>query len=187
VPTAAAAPRQIKMGPGLVYVGAEGATDLDTLANPLTSAIPADYIFLGFTKEGSVIKYQQEIARFTPAERTRPAKAVRQSTGTTFEVAAVEMTLTNLQRALNGGVITNPAGQVFRFDPPQDQDALTFASLLWVGEDNLERALFRKALQEGEVERKNDRSDDAASLPMMFQCYDPGSGKRDFTWYSEHE
>jgi hypothetical protein len=93
-------------------------------------------------------------------------------------------TLSNYQRALNGGVAAlTPTGttgtEVTMFEPPAPGSE-TRAMLLWESTDSTVRILCRQVIQGGEVSSAFQKAPNFAVIPCTFQLEIPTGGTEPF-------
>ena len=163
-------PRAVRVGPGKLYVAAEGATEPEDLVTAWSGA----WTLLGYTQEGSEFVFEQEFEDVFVAEELDPILTLQTTRRVLVNFNAAQITAANMQRALNGGTITTDEG-VTKFEPPGVGD-YTHIAIGWEAEDSLERWIFRKCLQIGSVNIARRKSPDLATLPMSFSAVKPATG-----------
>lgn len=164
-------PKNVRVGPGWLYIGAVGATeptDLDTDWDY------ADWTPIGYTDEGSEFQFDRTVENVEVAEELDPVLTFETSRSTKISFASAEITARNLQVALNGGDI-NVSGATTTFEPPEAGD-ITYVAIGWQATDGLERWVFRKALSAEPVSIGRRKSPDKAVIQMGFQVVKPDSG-----------
>lgn len=162
-------PLAVRVGPGILRIAEIGSTeptDLDT-------AWDNDWVELGYTAAGSEFVFVQGFEDILVAEELDPVEVIQTSRQTTVNFSLAEMTALNMQRAMNGGVITTPAGLV-QFEPPS---VGTFNDVMlgWEADDGLERWVFRRCRNVGSVNIPRRKGAEKAVLPMSFRALKPPS------------
>ena len=114
------------------------------------------------------------------AEELVPIRYEEANKNETLSFAAAEMTVDNLTRAFNGGVVTTLSGAVVRFEPPAIGQA-TRAMIGWESTDGTERWIFRKCVQAGNVTIARKKSPDKALIAMEFRLEVVGGGVKPWT------
>lgn len=169
--------------PGFLWVAAVGVTaPTNTVAGSVfTDAIGASYFPLGPTTEGSTFAYSSSVEPMRVAELFDPVRYATTERSGTFSFSLTDWTLTNVRRALNGGVGALAAtsgtgatslGLVEPVTPGQE----VRCALLWESTDSTVRILIRQALQGGELSMGFTRAPDYASIPCTFNMEVPSSG-----------
>jgi len=167
-------PTKIRVGPGLLKIGAVGATE----PTDLTTAWPVAWVDLGYTEEGHSFTASRSFEPVEVAEEIDPVRYEATGREMRVEFAAAEMTATNLSRALNGGTVTTGTGLV-TFEPP-DPGAEVRLALGWEAKDKSERWVWRKCLSTGDIEIARRKAPDKATIPMSFMCEIVAGGGKPF-------
>lgn len=185
MPPAVAAP-QILTDPGFLWIAPLGtaAPAHTSSGGKFTDVVPAAWLPLGATTEGSTFTYSTEVEAIEVAEFFDPIRyaTVSRSGEIAFNLASV--TLSNYRRALNGGVAalvaTGTAGaEVTTLEPP-DPGTEVRSQLLFETTDGSLRFLFRQVLQGGEIEMEFTKAPDIASIPCTFNMEVPAGGAKPF-------
>lgn len=171
-------PNTIAAGPGKLYIAPIGTTE----PTAVTSALPSQWVALGYTEEGNQFTHDVNTGNIEVAEELDPVKVV--DTGRVISVAfsLSEVTAKNLQRALNGGTINTAAG-VTTFTPPA-LGAGVRTMLLWDDDDQsvadnavnalrTERWIYRRAYQTGSVALARRKGATNAVIPATFTLEKP--------------
>lgn len=172
-------PTNVKVGPGLLYVA-----PLDTVAPvDLTTAWAAAWIEMGYTEEGHAFAAENTFEGIEVAEELLPIRQEQTAANLTVTVALAEMTARNVQIALNGGTLTTSGAgptQIITFEPPELGEATRIA-LGWESQDHLERWVWYKCLQTGNVEIARRKAPAKATIPTVFTVEIPLAGGAPFT------
>lgn len=146
-----------------------------------TDAIPAAFIKLGATTEGSTFSYSTTVEPIRVAELFDPVKQVTTERGGTFAFNLANYTLSNYRRALNGGIAaltaTGTAGSELTTLEPPEPGAEVRTMLLWESTDATMRILVRQCLQGGEISSAFGKAPDVATIPCTFNFEVPATGK----------
>jgi hypothetical protein len=161
-------PLAVRVGPGKLYIAPLNSTEPDDLASAWDSA----FVPLGYTSEGSNFVFDQTFEDVVVAEELDPVQILQTKRNATVNFALAEITAANLQRAFNGGTIDDDAGGLITFEPPTAGD-FSYVMIGWEADDNLERWIFRKALQVGSVDMPRKKAPDKAVIPVSFRCTKP--------------
>ncbi len=167
-------PNNVLLGPGLLYVAVLGSME----PTDLTSAWPAAWLPLGYTKEGHTFKYEPAIEPIEVAEELDPIKYAAASRKLSVAFILAESTATNLQRAMNGGTVTPGTGIVTQEPPAIGED--TSMMLGWKSDPGDERWVWRKCLQTGAIEMNRRKAPDYATIPTEWMVQAPGGGTLPF-------
>lgn len=167
-------PTSVRVGPGILRVGAVGAVEPTDLTAPWDAA----WVPLGYTEEGHSFSSAPNFEPIEVAEETDPIRYEPTGREMRVDFAAAEMTATNLSRALNGGTITTGAG-IVTFEPPNPGEEVRIA-LGWEARDGSERWVWRKCLQTGEVSIARRKAPDKATIPMSFMLEIVAGGVKPF-------
>lgn len=143
-------------GAGILYTGAFGATEpADTSVG--TAPASGDWTDVGFTKDGVSLSYSPT---FSELEVDQIMDVVeRRITRREFRVSTnmAEVTLDNLNLALNGSVSSTGVGyESFEPEAAADATSPTYVALIFdglaPGTDKMRRFIVRKALNVSDVE-----------------------------------
>lgn len=169
--------------PGFLWIGAVGVTPPTNtvVGSVFTDAIGAAYFPLGPTAEGSTFSYSSTVEPMRVAELFDPVRYATTERSGTMSFALTDYTLTNVRRALNGGVAAlaatsgSGATSLGLVEPPTPGTEVRCA-LLWESTDSTVRILVRQALQGGEISTTFGRAPDYATIPCTFNMEVPTSG-----------
>jgi hypothetical protein len=162
-------PNAVRVGPGWLYIAPVGSDE----PSDLTSEWGAAWVQLGYTDEGSAFSFENTFEDVPVAEELEPIAILQTARNISVSFAAAELTAGNLQTAMNGGTITTDA-DVVTFEPPAAGD-FTHVAVGWQSDDGLERWVFRKGIQTGNVEVGRRRAPAKATIPMSFRFMKPAS------------
>lgn len=160
-------PLNVRVGPGILKVAPIGTPEPSDLATPWDNA----WVDLGYTESGHTVEMSQAFENVFVAEEVDPIITLQTERITRVSLEAAEVTAANLQRALNGGTITTPAGLVI-FEPPDVGD-YTFIMLGWEADDGLERVVWRKVLSTGNASIARQKAPNKATIGMTFTLNKP--------------
>lgn len=172
-------PNKVKVGPGLLYIAPLGSTEPSNLTTPWAT-VDVDWLPIGYTEEGHEFSSEPSFEPITVAEELTPIRYEEADKTEMLSFAAAEMTVENLTRAFNGGVVTTISGTVVRYEPPALGSA-TRAMLGWESNDGTERWVFRKCVQSGNVTIARRKSPDKALINMEFRLEVVGGGIKPWT------
>lgn len=170
-------PTNVRVGPGWLFIAPVGSpepTDLSGefgVAGPTGEPDLSAWVDLGYTEEGSAFSFENTFEDVPVAEELEPIEILQTARNISVSFAAAELTAGNLQTALNGGTITTGTGTV-TFDPPAAGD-FTYAAVAWESTDGLERWIFRKGVQTGNVDIARRKAPAKATIPMSFRFVKP--------------
>lgn len=175
--------------PGFLWVAPLGTADpTNTVAGSVfTDVIGAAWIPMGATADGSVFNYQTTVTPLKVAELLDPVKYVTTDRAGTLAFALADFTLSNYNRALNGGVaaLTATSGtgatSLYTVQPPAPGSEVR-SMILWESTDNTIRLLCRQVFQGGSIQTTVKRGE-VASMPCTFNLEVP-SGGNPFTLWS---
>lgn len=168
-PNAAAA----QVGPGLLYWAPLGTAE----PTSPTATFDAGWLKIGFTETGSKFTISRTVTDLLVAEQLDPLKIVTTARSIMAEFNMVEVTATNLSRAMNGGT-TGTSGAFTTFQPGVTGSE-TRAMLLWVSDDQEEMWIFRQVIQVGAITRSNAKGA-LASYSCQFRAEIPNAGGAPF-------
>lgn len=178
------------VGPGFLWIAplATAEPTPAVTAGKFSDAIPAAFLPLGATTEGTTFAYSTEVEPIEVAEFFDPISYYTTSRNGSIAFALANYTLTNLRRALNGGIAalttTGVAGsEIATFEPPTPGTEVR-SMLLWQSDDDTVRLLVRKAISSGEVSMTMNKAPNYASIPFMFNMEIPTSTSVPFKMWS---
>lgn len=151
-----------------------------------SDAVAAAWLPLGATAEGSAFSSSIEVQPISVAEFFDPITYATVSRASSFAFALANWTLSNFQRAVNGGVAalvpSGGAGAELTLLEPPDPGAEVRCMLLWESTDSTVRLMIRQAIQGGEVASEFKKAPDNATIPCTFNVEVPASGKPWSIW-----
>jgi hypothetical protein len=187
MPPAVATPN-ILVDPGFLWIAPLGtAAPSNTVTDgKFSDAVPAAYLPLGATTEGTEFAYSTDVEPIEAAEFFDPIRYATVARSGSVAFNLMNWTLSNYRRALNGGVAalvaTGVAGsELTTFEPPDPGNEVR-AMLLWESTDSTLRMLFRQVLQGGEVTTSARKAPDVAAIPCTFNLEVPTAGKPFTIW-----
>lgn len=160
-------PTNVRVGPGTLYIAPVGSTEPTDLA----TAWDAAWVELGYTEDGSQFSFENTFEDVPVAEEYDPVAILQTARNISVSFAAAELTADNLSTALNGGTVTAGVDTV-TFEPPAAGE-FTYVSVGWESDDGLERWIFRKGIQTGNVEIARRKAPQKATIPMGFRFVKP--------------
>jgi hypothetical protein len=180
---------QILNEPGVLYWAplgtAEPAHTVAVGGQSFTDSWPTAWVPLGPTIEGMNFSYSTNLEPIRVAEFLDPVQQVATERNGSIGFALASITLTNVQRAFNGGALTVTAattstGQFQTYEPP-DPNALKRAMIGWESTDSSTRIILRRSLNAAELALSARRGTDIASIPCEFRMEIPaGSTTKPF-------
>lgn len=160
-------PTAVRVGPGWLKIAPVGSTEPTTLTGDWDAA----WVDLGYTEEGSAFSFGNTFEDVPVAEELEPLAILQTARNISVSFAAAELTAANLQTALNGGTITTASG-VVTFEPPAAGE-FEYVAVGWESTDGLERWVFRKGVQTGNIEIGRRKAPAKATIPMSFRFVKP--------------
>lgn len=171
-------PEQVRIDPGWLYVAPLGATEPTNLITAWET-VDADWVNLGYTDGGTAMAFNQTFEDITVDQELDPILVMQTARQINITVNAAELTAANLETAFNGGTIDTPGGGLTTFEPPDAGD-FTYVMLGWAALDGLERWVFRKVLQVGNVEIARRKAPDKSMIPLSWRAVKPDSSTKPF-------
>ncbi|GAB3884588.1 hypothetical protein [Terrabacter terrigena] len=177
--------------PGMLWLAALGTADpTNTVAGSVFTDDPAvAYIPLGATEDGSTFQYQTNVEAVSVAEFFDPIKYATTSRSGSIAFNLASWTLSNYNRALNGGVaaLTATSGtgatSLFKVEPPTPGNEVR-AMILWESTDRTLRLLCRQTIQGGTISTAFKKAPDKAVIPCTFNMEIPTGLTTPFTMWS---
>src|SRR3954469_3401605 len=143
--------------PGILWIAPLGTAEPTptSAANKFTDALPAAWLLLGPTDEGSSFSDSVSTDTITVAEFLNAIKNVVTGRTSKLSFALASWTLSNYRRAINGGVAAiAPVGtvgaEVTSLEPPIEGQEVR-GMIVWESTDSSLRLLGRQSFQTGEV------------------------------------
>jgi len=151
-------------------------------------AWPVAWIPLGATEDGSEFAYKIDVQPIEVAEFFDPIAYSTVGRSGTFAFALANYTLTNLQRAWNGGTLSTVSGSGATLSSkllPPSPGAETRKMLGWESLDHTVRKVMYQCLNMGEVKSSFKKAPAKATIPFMFAFEVPtGAPQQPFADYS---
>ncbi len=170
-------PANVVLGAGTIYAGPIGTAEPTDLA----TAWAAGWTQIGYTEEGNTFAYELSSEQVLVAEELDPVKQATTARNITVAFSHAELTATNLKRALNGGVVTpGPTGSTYSTYEPPTLGAEDRIMLGWQSEDGLERWVYRKCFQTGNISTARQKAPNKALIPVTFSLEKPAGGVHPF-------
>jgi hypothetical protein len=178
MPPAVATPT-ILTDPGFLWIAPVGTAEPTPTVTTgvFTDTVPVAWLPMGATTEGSTFSYSTTVEAIRVAEFFDPIKYATTERGGSIAFNLANWTLTNYQRALNGGVAaltpTGTSGSELTTLEPPDPGSEVRSMVLWQSTDNTVRILMRRCLQGGEVSSAFQKAPSFASIPCTFNMEIP--------------
>lgn len=174
--------------PGFLWITliATAAPTHTSAAGKFTDVVPATYIPLGATTDGTTFSYGSTVEPIRAAELFDVVEY--RTTDRTGSIAfnLMNYTLSNYRRALNGGIAamtaTGTVGSEVTVLEPVDPGAEVRAQILWESTNSDLRLLCRQTLQGGEVASAFQSAPSVAVIPCTFNLEVPAVGKLWSMW-----
>ena len=189
MPPVVATPNPL-VGPGFLWIAPLGTAEPTPVvtASKFTDTIPVAWLPLGATTEGTTLSYSTSVEPVNVAEFFDPISYYTTERSGTVSFALANYTLSNLRRALNGGIAaittTGTSGtELGAFEPPTPGTEVR-AMLLWQSDDDTSRLLVRKAINSGDVSMQFAKAPNYASIPFTFNMEIPTSTSVPFKMWS---
>lgn len=174
---------------GFLWLAALGSTEP---TNTVTAGVFSDdpavaWLPLGATTEGSTFSYSTSVEPIRVAELFDPVKYATTERGGNIAFNLANFTLSNYQRALNGGVaaLTATSGtgatSLFKVEPP-NPGAEVRCMILWESTDQTVRLILRQCLQGGEISTAFQKAPSIAAIPCTFNMEIPAAAKPWTMW-----
>jgi hypothetical protein len=186
MPVPGADPTLLSVGPGYLYYAALGTAEpVPTVAGSVfTDVLPGTWVPLGYTEEGSEFTEDINTAGVDVAEEFYQVAIYTTGKVPRLAFALAQVTLTNVKRALNGGVITvsgSGATQLNTYDPP-DPGAEVRSMIIWEDELRTQRALFRRCFNIATTSLARRKAPNNTTINFQFQLEKPASVKPYVLW-----
>lgn len=166
-------PEQVRVGPGWLFIAPLESDEPDDLTTAWET-VDAGWTNLGYTEGGTSFVFDQTFEDVTVDQEYDPIATLQTARQVAVNVQAAELTAANLEVAFNGGTIETPGGGLTTFEPPDAGD-YTHVMVGWEALDGLERWVFRKCLQVGNVEIARRKAPDKATVPLSFRALKPAN------------
>jgi hypothetical protein len=175
---------QILTDPGILWITAIGTAEPTPAATAgrFSDVLPAAWILLGPTEEGSSFSDATSVDTISVAEFLNPVRNVVTSRTSKLSFALASWTLSNYRRALNGGVaaiapVGTAGSEVTSLEPPVEGSEVR-SMIMWESTDGSLRLLGRQCFQTGEVATDLKPAPDKALIPCEFSFEQPSTGLR---------
>ena len=161
---------------GDVYVAPVGTTlpgDTD-----VDAALDAAFVNLGLiTEDGVTFSASPDIQEFMAWQRQQPVRRERTGQALSFGFALEQWNTENVPFAFGGGTVVETASGVFKYEFPDDDDALDERSIVLDWQDGTKkyRLVFERGNVTEAVETNLVRSA-LATLPITFSVLAPEDG-----------
>lgn len=183
MPAPSSVPVNVLSDPGYLWIAPIGTTEPTptAAASKFTDALPAAWLPLGATTEGSTFGYSTSLEAVRVAEYFDPIKWSTTERNGSIAFALAHYTLSNWRRALNGGVAAlTPTGtggaEITTFEPPSPGSEVR-SMLVWESTDSTVRILIRQGIQGGEVSSQFQKAPATAAIPCTFNFEVPTGAK----------
>lgn len=176
------------VSPGFLWMAPLGtAAPTNTVtAGKFSDAVAAAWLPLGATSEGSTFSNQVDVEPVEVAEFFDPVMYATTGRHASIAFALASWTLSNYQRAVNGGVAalvpTGASGSELTTLEPPDPGNEVRCMLLWESTDATVRLMIRQAIQGGEVQSEFKKAPDKAIIPCTYNLEVPTTGKPWTMW-----
>ena len=176
--------------PGMLWLAATGTADpTNTVAGSVFTDDPAvAFVPIGATEDGSTFSYETNLEAITVAEFFDPIRWSTVSRQGSIAFNLANWSLSNYNRALNGGVaaLTATSGtgatSLFTLEPVAPGNEVR-CILLWESTDKTVRLRCRQVIQGGAVESAFKKAPSFATIPCTFNLEIP-SAAQPFTFWS---
>jgi hypothetical protein len=176
--------------PGFLWIAPLGTTEpTNTVtAGVFSDTISSPWLPLGATQEGSTFSYSTTVEPIRVAELFDPVKYATTERGGNIAFNLADFTLSNYQRALNGGIAaltpTGAAGSELTTLEPPDPGNEVRSMLLWESTDQTLRLLLRQTLQGGEIASSFKKAPEFAVIPCTFNLEVPTGGSKPWAMWA---
>jgi hypothetical protein len=171
----------IMQDPGFVYwAPALTAFPSNIVAgSKFTDAPSVSWIGLGATEDGSTFSYSPSIESVTVAEFLDPVRWRTVAREGSFALNLADYTMKNLQRVMNGGVLSTVSGTgattLSKYVPPT-LGAETRAAIMWESQDATMRIFMYQTVNIADIESAFTKAPAYAVLPAEFRFEVDSSG-----------
>ena len=180
---------KILIDPGFLWIAPLATTaPSNTVAGSVfTDTLDSAWLPLGATTEGSEFRNASTVEAIRVAELFDPVMYVTTERESSIAFALADWTLSNYNRAMNGGVaaLTATTGTgataLYTVEPPDPGDEVR-CMLLWESTDSTVRLMARQCLQGGEVTTSFKKAPDNAAIPCTFNLEVPDGAKAWTLW-----
>lgn len=177
--------------PGMLWIAPLATADpTNTVAGSVFTDDPAvAWIPLGATEDGSTFNYQTNVQPVAVAEFFDPIKYVTTDRSGSIAFNLSSFTLSNYQRALNGGIaaLTPTSGTgataLYTFQPPTPGNEVR-SMILWESTDRTLRLRISQCIQGGTVSTAFKKAPSNSAIPCTFNMEIPVGGTVPFAFWS---
>lgn len=176
--------------PGFLWMAplATAAPTNTVTGGVFTDAVPAPWVPLGATQDGTDFRYATTVEPIKVAEFLDPVMYATTERNGSIAFALTDFTLSNYQRALNAGIAAlTPTGvsgsELTTLEPPNPGNEVR-AMVLWESTDSTLRLLLRQTIQGGEISSTFKKAPDIAVIPCTFNIEIPTSGAKPWTMWA---
>ena len=170
--------------PGFLWAAPLGTAEptATVTASKLSDTIPVAWIPLGATTEGTTFTYSSSVEAITVAEFLDPIQYATTERSGSLSFSLADYTLSNLNRAMNGGVAkltaTGTGGSELTSLEPVNPGSEVRAMFLWQSTDDSLRILIRQGIQGGEMSSTFAKAPSFASIPYTINMEIPTGGTK---------
>lgn len=154
-----------------------------TLPTDETTTLDNAFINLGYTtEEGSSLTYGQTTEDIMAWQSASPVRRIRTGSDLTVTFNLIQFNRPSFELAFGGGTWSN-VGSSYRYDPPDEGDALAEYTLVvdWEDGDKSQRLVVERATVSEDVTTQLIRTA-AAVLPISMKSLKPDSGNS--SWFT---
>lgn len=162
---------QVQAGPGLLYVAPIGTAEPTSATGTLDPAFRQ----VGYTKEGTTIKYTITSSKIEVAEEFDPVRYQTTAREGSVEFALAQASISNLVLALNQGVVAND--NALSVEPPAVGAEVRVMIVL--DTELGARWVFRQCLNASDLSIARKKAPDYATISCQFMLEKP-TGKQPF-------
>ena len=186
MPAPSSVPVNVLSDPGYLWIAPIGTTEPVTAvtAGKFSDALPAAWVPLGATTDGSTFSYSTSVEAVRVAEFFDPIKYSTTTRDGKIAFNLANYTLSNWKRALNGGAAalssTGTTGsELTSYEPPAPGTEVR-SMLVWESTDSTVRILIRQGIQGGEISSAFQKAPAIAAIPCTFNFEIPSTGVQPF-------
>jgi hypothetical protein len=175
--------------PGMLWIAVLAtAAPTNTVAGSVFTDDPAAaWVPLGATEEGSTLSYETSVEPITVAEFFDPIRWSTVSREGSIAFNLANYTLSNYNRAMNGGVaaLTATSGtgatSLFTVEPVAPGSEVR-CMILWESTDRTVRVMLRQVIQGGAIESAFKKAPALAVIPCTFRMEVPTAAQPFIMW-----
>lgn len=176
--------------PGYLWLAPIGTAEPTptVVTGKFTDALPAAWIALGATVEGTTLSYSTSVEAVRVAEFFDPIKYATTERSGSIAFALANWTLSNVKRAMNGGVAaltsTGTTGSELTTLSPPAPGTEVRSMVMWESTDATARVLIYQALQGGDVSMQFQKAPAFAGVPFTLNMEIPSGGTAPFKMWT---